>query len=276
MNYYQTLNVSQAASKDEIKKAYRELVKKYHPDKNPNGDTKAKFQEIQEAYETLIDDKKRSAYDFRNSNPNLGDQWGDLFSRWGFDQNGNFSNDFDTHFGGFRRNPNAKGPDIRVTMPLSIYEIYNGCERHVNVNGEIVNISLPKGIREGMTFKMAGKGAYNQFNTQAPRGDLLINITITPDYDYIIQGDDVWVETSVNFYDMILGGKKEINTPTGKISFTIPEKSSPGKVLRIPGKGLPILNSGNAGAILVKLHTSFQNLKEEQLELINKIKELDS
>lgn len=270
MNYYQILNVAEAANKDEIKLAYRKLVKEHHPDKNPGEDTKKKFQEIQEAYETLGDEQKRRQYDARNSG---GGNLEDMLRQWGF--GGNFAGDFDATFGRYANNPNTKGPDIRVSAQLTIKDIYEGSNRQFNINGKNVPVSFPRGIREGMVFKMAGYGANNQFNSNAPCGDLLINVTIIPSMDYVIQGDDIWLETNVKFYDMILGGKQEIDTPTGRISFTIPEKSAPGKVLRIPGKGLPIMNSTESGAILIKLNTTFHGLNDSQILLINKIKELE-
>lgn len=270
MNYYQILNVAETASKDEIKQAYRKLVKQYHPDKNIGADTKQRFQEIQEAYEILSDDNKRQSYDLRNSG---GGSLEDLLRQWGF--GGNFANDFDTNFGRYSGNPNAKGPDIRVSAQLTIRDIYEGSNRQFNINGKTVPVSFPKGIREGMVFRMVGYGAPNQFNSNAQPGDLLITVSIIPSMDYVIQGNDIWLETNVRFYDMILGGKQEIETPTGRISFTIPEKSAPGKVLRIPGKGLPIMNTNEAGSILIKLNTTFHGLNDSQISLINKIKELE-
>lgn len=270
MNYYQILNVAETANKDEIKQAYRKLVKEYHPDKNIGKDTKKKFQEIQEAYEILSDDSKRQNYDARNSG---GGSLEDILRQWGF--HGNFANDFDVNFGGYANRSTGKGPDIRVSAQLTIRDIYEGSNRQFNINGKIIPVSFPKGIREGMVFKMAGYGANNQFNSNAPCGDLLITVSIIPSTDYVIQGNDIWLETNVKFYDMILGGKQEIETPTGRISFTIPEKSAPGKVLRIPGKGLPIMNTTESGSILIKLNTTFHGLKDSQILLINKIKELE-
>lgn len=270
MNYYETLKVPQTASQDEIKSAYRKLAKEYHPDKNSGEDTKHKFQQLQEAYAVLGDNNKRREYDNKNTGPSLEDIFNNY---WSFGNN--FSQDFDTHFGGFRNNPNAKGQDIRVTVPITIDEIYNGFSRSIDVGTGRITANIPKGAREGSKYKMAGKGQPNPFNSNAPAGDLIININLQYDENYIIQGDDVMIESFVKFYDMILGTNLEVKIPSGKISIKIPENTTPGKLLRVPGKGLPISGTNNAGALLIKVNTNFQNLNTEQLALIHKIKELN-
>lgn len=269
MNYYETLRVPKTASPEEIKSAYRKLAKEYHPDKNTGEDTKQQFQQIQEAYSVLGDNNKRQEYDSRNNQPNLED----LLRNWGFGNN--FADDFNMHFGGYRNNPNAKGQDIRVTIPITISDIYNGFSRSIDVGTGRINANVPKGAREGSKYKMAGKGQPNPFNSNAPAGDLIINVNVQYDENYIIQGDDVMIESFVKFYDMILGTNLEVKIPSGKISIKIPENTSPGKILRVPGKGLPIAGTEMAGALLIKINTNFQDLNTEQLSLIKKIKELN-
>ena len=177
MNYYETLNVSRNASQDEIKQAYRKLAKEYHPDKNPGKDTSLKFQQIQEAYETLADQDKRNQYD------NGGSSIEDLLRNWGFNGS-NFSQDFDMHFGGFRNNPNARGQDIRISIPITLQEIFEGTKRRINLGNESLDINIPKGAREGSKYKMAGKGQSNPYNSLAPRGDLIITINLIYDTDF--------------------------------------------------------------------------------------------
>lgn len=270
MSYYQTLNVSDKASQEEIKKAYRKLAKEFHPDKNLGSDTKHRFQAVQEAYDVLSDDSKRREYDLQEG----GMGWESLFKNWNSGAS-NWSNDFNQHFDN-RNDLNAKGRDQRVTIQVDINHIYNGFKTSVNTGIDNVPVDIPKGVKEGQTFKVRGRGAWNQWNREAPRGDLLIQVTILPNENWIIQGEDVWMEVSLKWYDMILGIKTEIETPTGKLAFNVPAGSNPGKVLRLAGKGLPIMNSNQAGAILVKLYTTFNDLTSDQIELINRIKQLEN
>ena len=266
MSHYNTLGVSDAATQDEIKRAYRNLAKEFHPDKNPDANTKVRFQQIQEAYSVLSDPNKKATYDRTQSGPSLED----LLKNFNFGSN--FAGDFDNIFG----NRGNKGPDVKVSAQLSIYDVIYGAQRVFDMGYDKININFPKGVKNGMIFKYPQRGQYHPMNSNAPRGDLIVTVTIIPSEQYIIQGNDIWFETNVRFYDMILGTTAEITAPTGKISFKIPPKSGPGKVLRIPGKGLPIYNTHESGSILVKLNTTFHGLNDAQIELIHKIKEVES
>lgn len=276
MNYYEKLKIPATATLDEIKKSYRKLAKEYHPDKNPDADTKLKFQEIQEAYSVLSDETKRQQYD--NPHSQNSSTLEDMLRAHGFNfqQGSGFAHDFNVHFGDFRNNPNAKGQDIRVNIPITIQEIYTGFSRSINLGTGNIDINIPKGARDGARYKMASKGQPNPFNSNAPLGDLIININIRYDENLIIQGDDIMIERFVKFYDMILGTNLEIELPTGKISVKIPPNTSPGKILRVPGKGLPIFGTEQSGALLISMQTNFQNLTEEQISLINRIKEINN
>jgi curved DNA-binding protein len=266
MSHYQTLGISESASQEEIKQAYRKLAKEYHPDKNPDANTKAKFQQIQEAYSVLGDPNKKINYDRGRNNQSFQDILNNLKT--------NFAGDFDSIFGNNFKN--VKGPDVKVTAQLSIYDIIHGAQRLFDMGYEKIPVNFPKGVKDGMVFRYQNKGQWHQLNRTAPRGDLIVTVTIIPHEQFIIQGNDIWLETNVRFYDMILGTTVEIDTPTGRLAFKVPPASGPGKVLRISGKGLPILNSTENGSILVKLNTTFHGLNESQIELIHKIKEAES
>ena len=272
MNYYETLKIPETASSDEVKQAYRKLAKEFHPDKNP-GDSSAnqKFQEIQEAYSIRGDENKRQQYDAKFNGPNLED----LLNRFGFGSN--FSNDFDMHFGGWRNNPHAKGQDVRVNITLTIEEIYTGATRSIDLGAGRFEVNIPKGARNGSKYKMTGKGQPNPFNSSAPHGDLILNINILYSATFILQGDDVVIESRVNFYDMVLGTNLDVTLPdNSRISVKVPPKTTPGKLLRVAGKGLPIPGTDIAGALIIKVVTDFQNLNEDQISLINKIKEIST
>lgn len=267
MSHYETLGVSESASSDEIKQAYRRLAKEFHPDKNPNGDTLTHFQKIQTAYEILGDANKKREYDSSLNEPDLSSFWRNFAS------GGNYADQFNDMFG---MGPRSKGPNVRVNAHITINDVYKGLSKTFDMGYDRVVVNLPKGLRDGMQFRVAGRGEFNPYNREAPRGDLIVTINVAPDANYITQGDDIWVETSIKFYDMILGTDAIIETPTGRISFKVPPQSHPGKVLRIAGKGLPIINSNDSGAILVKLNTTFSGLSDSQLELINRIKEAEN
>lgn len=267
MNHYETLGVSESASSDEIKQAYRRLAKEFHPDKNLGVDTSSRFQRIQTAYEILGDANKKQQYDNSINEPDLNSFWRN------FTSGGNYADQFNDMFG---MGPRSKGPNVKVVAHITLTDIYKGLSKTFDMGYDRVQVNLPKGLRDGMQFRIANRGEYNPYNREASRGDLIVNVSVAPDLNYVTQGDDIWMEVSVKFYDMILGTDSVIDTPTGKISFKIPPGSHPGKVLRIAGKGLPIIHSNECGAILVKLNTTFSNLNNSQLELINKIKEAES
>ena len=173
-------------------------------------------------------------------------------------------------------NPNARGQDIRISIPITLQEIFEGTKRRINLGNESLDINIPKGAREGSKYKMAGKGQSNPYNSLAPRGDLIITINLIYDTDFIIQGDDIFTETFIKFYDAILGTSVNIDTPTGKISIKIPQYTSSGKILRVAGKGLPISGTDHNGALLIKINVNFHKLSDDQISLINRVREIDA
>lgn len=260
MDYYNLLNVGQTATVDEIKKSYRTLVKKHHPDR---GGDEVIFKQINEAYEILSDSQKRNAYDaqinFKQSNAwNL------------FYQNGSsFAEMFDDVYG-----QTAKGPDVTVRVNISLIEVYQGSVRHIETDTESFNIKIPKGITDGAKLKVKGKGRPHPVNSSAPRGDIIIIMQILPDSNLIVNGNDIWIDYTLPFYDMLLGGKFKIETPVNKVNITIPKNSYDGKILRIIGMGMPIYNENKYGNMMIKLRSSGIELTPEQLELVKKIKDL--
>jgi DnaJ-class molecular chaperone len=267
MSYYQTLSVQETATQDEIKNAYRSLAKQYHPDRNPDISSKEKFQAVQEAYETLSDPSKRQQYDlsrqFSSANFNIND----LFSQFG----GNWSSEFDRHF---NHEKSAPGKDVRLNATFNINDAYHGTSRVFDLGFDKVRVDFAPGLHTGMVLKVYGRGDYNRFNTTAPRGNLIININILPDDNLILQGHDIWMDSYVPFYDLILGTELTVETPFGKYKVNIPANTSSERILRIPNKGMPIYKTQDYGSLLIKVHAIFNCLDNEQLDLVNKIKEL--
>lgn len=260
MSHYQTLGVDKTAPQAEIKKAYRKLSMQHHPDKG--GDTK-RFQEIADAYAILGNDEKRAQYDAVSENPfaNFGNMNG---------MDGNFSDLFNNVFGQQQRQ--QKGTDVRVDMHITFREAFTGCSKRFSLNGDEHTINLKAGIKSGQKFRLAGKGQAHPFNSQLPSGDLIVIIHVSMSAEYIIdQNNDIWIEFSLPWYDIMAGTKITIDTLDGPISVEVAKGTAPGKVLRIKERGWPDYNTQMRGSLKVKINPSYPELNETQLEYIEKV-----
>ena len=260
MSHYQTLGVNENASQEEIKKAYRKLVRQYHPDKQ--GGDEEMFKKVAEAYEHLGAPDRRQQYDAqrRGGFGNLED----LFRQF---SGSNFG--FDSNFGF-----NVRGQDARISFTLTMEEVYYGTSKYVDLGYTQLNINIPKGVRSGAKLRLSGKGQPHPLNSSAPPGDLIISISVKPDDRLIVNGDDIWVDYSAPFYDLIIGQDIEIKTLVGVVKTKIPPNSYDGKILRITGQGMPIYKQNRYGNLMVKLRSSSVKLNEEQLELVKQIKDI--
>lgn len=263
MDHYATLGVERTASQDEIKKAYRSLSKTYHPDV---GGDEERFKQINEAYSVLGDPAKRENYDQRGAGH-------DFFSRVNWGQGSNLSDMFDQFFGQHRGGQMQRGADYQVDIHISFEEAYKGTTKQFAINGQEIAISFEKGVRNGQRFRLKGKGAPHPFNTNLPNGDLIMLIHVVADARFVLQGDDIWVETTLPWWDIILGTRLGVWTPEGLLNLTVPEGTRPSSTLRIKGKGFPIYNTDRCGDLLCKVNPSYPTLTAEQLELIKKIKD---
>lgn len=272
MSHYDTLGIDKTATQDQIKKAYRKLSMKHHPDKNGGND--AKFKEINEAYETLSDANKRKAYDMGGSQ--FGGNGNSFHGFENFDGNMSdiFNNIFGGGFGGFGRQA-AKGPDYRVEMHISFDEAFRGTSKSVNINGETVRIDLKPGTRNGQKFRVQGKGAPHQFNSNLPKGDLIISVHVIQDGRFILQGDDLWIDLYMPWWDLALGKTVLVDSMDGPISVKVPAGSSSDKTLRVKGKGFPIYNSTRRGSLMCKLRATFPEINDQQRQLLEKIRDLN-
>ena len=271
MNYYETLNVSKDATPEEIKKSYRKLVKEHHPDKTGGDDSK--FKQISEAYETLSDPVKKEQYDnkssgyspFNNFNRNqeYTSAWQNAFSGFG----GDFTDMFNQSFGG-----EARGYDVRVSMNITIEESYEGTRKYIDVGTGGFNINIPRGILNGTKLKVPGRGANHPVNSSAPPGDIILTINVLQDPDLIVNGSDIYVDLSLSWIDLLLGGEFEIYTKLNSIKIKVPQGSYDSKILRVVGQGMPIYNAEGFGNLMVKLRTLPVNLTETEIELLKKIK----
>lgn len=263
MSHYTTLGVDKTATQSEIKKAYRKLSMKHHPDKG--GDTK-RFQEIADAYAVVGDESKRQQYDAMQENPFAG------FGNMG-GMEGNFGDLFNQFFGQ-QRQP-SRGSDVVVDMHISFDEAFHGTTKRFQMNGHDHRLVLKPGIKTGQKFRMAGKGQAHPFNSQLPSGDLIVNVHVQMSSEFIIDhNNDIWVEVSLPWYEIMSGTKVTISTLDGPISINVPEKTNPGKVLRVRGKGWPNYDTQVRGSLMCKLNPSYPELNDQQLEYIKKLNNL--
>ncbi|MCR5394988.1 MAG: DnaJ domain-containing protein [Bacteroidales bacterium] len=289
-DYYEVLGLKKGASTEDIKKAYRKLAVKWHPDKwQQASDAEKKtaeehFKELAEAYDVLSDDQKRARYDqFGHNAPGgFGSNGG---GAGGF---GGFGADFDpmdifnaffgggggrgsrsytyTNFGGGGGNPfegfgfggggfgrrSTKGADRRITIKLTLQEIAKGVTKKGKIQGEEISIPLPAGVREGQQFKMAGKGYASQYQGGQP-GDLIVNIEEIPDAELMRDQNDLVYNLLLPFTTAALGGPAEVPTLDGRARINIKAGTQSGSILRLKGKGLPSAEGYGRGDLLINV-----------------------
>ncbi len=303
-DYYKILNVDKKATEAEIKKAYRKLAVKYHPDKNPdNKEAEEKFKEVSEAYEVLSDKDKREKYDrlganWNKFNPNQqysGDPFagfggggatytyeGDLHDLFGnmheADGKSGFSDFFEAFFtqssgrGGRRQPRDRKGNDLQTEMELTLEEAYHGTTRLLQLPNEKLRLTTKPGSYDGQLLRIRGKGqagSKTEYN-----GDLLVKLKVMPHFAYRRDGDNLLLNQHVSLYDAVLGGEATIPTMTGKVKMKIEPGTQNGKILRLRGKGMPVYGAdGKFGDLLVTLLVEVpQNLTEKQIDLFEQLR----
>jgi len=264
MSFYNILGIPRTATVDDAKRAYRDLAKKHHPDtKNGNAD---KFKDISEAYEHLGNENNKQKYDAAMS---MSEGMGDDFLE-SFRNSADFSSMFDGVFG-----TRAKGPDIRLSIQLTLFDVYYGSEKLIDTGRVRFSLKIPKGISNGTNLKLSGKGGAHQMNSNAPNGDMIVTCYILPSSEIIVNGNDIWVDVHLPFYDLLLGSSVTIRNQFYVVMVDVPRGSYDGKVLRISGKGIPIYKSEGYGNLMVKLNGIKPNLNEEQYDLLERIKLAD-
>lgn len=286
-DYYKVLGLEKTASADVIKKAYRKLAVKYHPDKNPgNKASEEKFKELNEAYEVLGDKEKRQRYD------ELGENWQQAqqqnYGAYGNGRQsayssgeqtfggGDFSDFFESFFGGRFSSGGSRGPqkggDYSAEVELSLEEVFNGASRLMDVNGEKLQMKFKPGVKEGQTLRIRGKGAPGSNN--GGRGDIYVTVHIAPHSHFERKENDIYCEAPVDLYTLVLGGKATIHTLKGMIKIDIPKETENGKILRLKGMGMPVFgNESEKGDLYAKVKAVLpKNLSKEEIELFQNLK----
>lgn len=270
-DYYKTLGVARDASEDEVRKAYRKLARKYHPDIAKDADAETRFREANEAYEVLKDADRRNAYDQLGRAPPHGQSYqpppgwdgGFEFTDGGPHSGGAFSEFFETLFrrGAAERAGFTRGQDSHARMEIGIEEAYRGATRmlslrmpvvdrygHITIEDRNISVAIPKGIREGQHIRLAGQGAPEA--DPGSSGDLFLEVSFAPHPVYRVHGADLYLDLPVAPWEAALGGKVVMPTPGGKVELRIPENARSGQKLRLKGKGLPGRAPGDLCATL--------------------------
>jgi curved DNA-binding protein len=278
-DYYKVLGVERSATQDDVKRNYRKLARKFHPDINKEPGAEAQFKEVGEAYEVLGNAEKRAAYD------QLGKDWksGQEFRpppNWdaGFEFSGassersaaEASEFFDALFGGMRRREDptrggaefhARGEDHHAKILIELRDAFEGATRaislrvpeidatgHVVLRDRTLNVQIPKGVTEGQHIRLKGQGAPGI--GRLPAGDLYLEVHFKPDPLYRVVGRDLYLELPVAPWEAVLGASVRLPTPMGPIMLKIPPGSSQGRELRVRGRGIPAAEPGDLHAML--------------------------
>ncbi len=310
-DYYKILGVSRDASEKEIKRAYRKLARKYHPDVNP-GDKKAeeRFKAINEAYEVLSDKEKRAQYDQLGSQyqqwQRMGGQgnvpWEDLMRQAGFGGTGGgnvryefhtgggdaggFSDFFEMLFGGLggfggttqtrtrprtRRRTPIRGQDLEHEVTISLEEAYHGTTRVFDYNGKRLTVHIPPGAKTGTRVRLSGKGGEGYAGGEA--GDLYLKVQVADHPVYERKGDDLYRDFTIDLYTAVLGGEVRIPTLGGDVRLKIPPGTQSGQKFRLAGRGMPHLrNPEKHGDLYVRVLIGVpKDLTPEERQLFEKL-----
>lgn len=297
IDYYKILGIDKKASQDDIKKAYRKLARKYHPDLNPNDkESNKKFQEINEANEALSDPDKRKKYDEYGANWKNSEQFdqsrrsqsggrtqnpfsGGGYGAADFGGGGDFSDFFESMFGGGNRSSGRnsvkyKGQDYQASLQLKLRDAYKTHKQTLTVNGKNIRITIPAGIADEQVIKLNGHGGPGV--NGGPAGDLYITINIEEDAMFKRLNNDLYVQQEIDLYIAVLGGEVTIETLDGKVKLKVPAGTQNGTKVRLKNKGFPVYKKeGEFGNMFITYAIRIPaELSDKQKELFKELQNL--
>lgn len=301
IDYYKVLELDKNATQGDIKKAYRKLARKYHPDLNPkDAEAQKKFQQINEAHEVLIDPEKRKKYDqygkdwqhaeeferqkaqqqqYQRQYSGGGFGGAEGFSGGGFEQ-GDFSEFFESMFGGGRtsgsrrRTTRFQGPDYNAELHLNLSDIYKTQKQTITVNGKNIRLTIPAGVENGQTIKIKGYGGEGM--NGGPAGDLFITFAIKNDTSFKRDGKDLYKDVDLDIYTAALGGEITVDTFDGKAKLKIKPETQNDTTVKLKGKGFPVYKKeGHYGDLYITYKLKIPtHLSAREKELLQELKKL--
>lgn len=264
-DYYQVLGVERDASAEDIKRAYRKLARKYHPDVSKEANAEEQFKAVNEANEALKDPEKRAAYDQLSRQQQAGEQfqpppgWESNFNRSGAQYAGDgaqFSDFFDSIFGGRAQRQEAQGRDIHARLEIDLADAFAGSIKSLTLPAtqmgqapKTLQVRIPRGVHQGGHIRLAGQGYPAQGAGKA--GDLFLEVSFRPHPYFHVQGKDIFLNLPVTPWEAALGAKIQIPTPAaGKLELKVPAGTSHGRKLRLTGQGIPAQSPGDLFVVI--------------------------
>jgi len=285
IDYYKVLDIDKNATADDVKKAYRKLARKLHPDLNPNDkEAHKKFQQINEANEVLSDPEKRKKYDKYGKDWQHADEFEaqrqstrpENFSGQAFTEDGDFSSFFESMFGRAEGRSQAKfrGQDYNAELHLELTDALEPHQQTLTVNGKNIRITIPAGVENGQIIKLKSHGSPGV--NGGPPGDLYITFRIAEHPRFRRIGNDLFVSATIDLYTALLGGETTIDTLSGKVKMKVMEGTQPGTKVRLKGKGFPLYKKeGQFGDLYVTYEVTLPtHLSEKQKALFTELSQL--
>jgi curved DNA-binding protein len=288
IDYYKILEIPRSASDDDIKKAYRKLARKYHPDLSPNNkEAERKFKEVNEANEVLSDPEKRKKYDTYGKDWKHADAFEDAKKQQGRsrrstgqqfhsdDFGGDFSEFFESMFGGSGRRggqTRSRGQDIQAELHLKLTDVFKTHKQTFSINGKNIRITVPAGVENGQVIKLPGHG--NPGVNGGSAGDLYITFSIENNTKFRREGSNLFASVELDLYTALLGGDVVVDTFDGKVKLKVPPETSAGTNVKLKGKGFPVYKKeDHFGDLVITYGVKLpKNLSAEEKELFTKLR----
>jgi len=295
IDYYKILEIDKNATEKEIKKAYRKLARKYHPDVNPNDpEAEKKFQQVNEANEVLSDPEKRKKYnqfgtDWQHADAyeQAGQQQQASQSHYsnfeGFEGGGaEFSDFFESMFGGggtrsgYGRTVQFKGQDFNASLQMNLTDVYEAQKKTLTVNGKNLRLTIPAGVENGQTIKIKGRGGKGKGG--GPNGDLYITFDLRNNTQFKRKGSDLYSTVTIDLYKAVLGGEITVDTFNGKAKLKIKPGTQNNSKVKLKGKGFPVYKNENSYGDLYITYTIKipETLTTEEAKLFKELAKLQS